>query len=109
MSAVRGRFTVHTMPLPSPLAPGNGAALKVGKYGALRKATVQVIAAALSADLRIEASDDGTTWVELAAFTAAGIAGPFGVHEQLRVRVNAYTSSTGLSVLVAGFDARVES
>lgn len=85
---------------------GAGPALPIGKYAALWRTTVQVVAAALSADLRIEVSDDNVTWVEVAAFTAAGIAGPFGVHEFMRVRAATYTSSTGLAIKVAGFDLR---
>jgi len=54
--------------------------------------TVQV-GGTFSADLRLEASDDdGATWAELAAFTAAGIFTIEGALGELRIRTEAFTS-----------------
>ena len=69
--------------------------------------TVQVTGT-FTADLRVEASNDGVTWVELSAFTAPGIACYDGsAFRMLRVRTDAYTSGDPV-VHYGGMNVRVE-
>lgn len=69
--------------------------------------TVQVVGT-FTANLRVEVSNDGVTWVELSAFTAPGIASYSGLaFRMLRVRTAAFTSGTP-SVYYGGMNVRVE-
>ncbi len=67
--------------------------------------TVQV-GGTFSADVRLEASDDdGVTWAQLAAFSAAGIYHLEGALGHLRIRTEDYTSGTPIATY-GGVDAR---
>lgn len=69
--------------------------------------TVQV-SGSFTADLRIEASNDGTVWVQLGAFTAPGMASYAGkAFKRLRVRTNAFTIGAPV-VRYGGMNVRVE-
>lgn len=69
--------------------------------------TVQVVGT-FTADLRVEVSNDGATWVELDAFTAPGIASYTGLaFRLLRVRTEAFTGGAP-SVFYGGMNVRVE-
>lgn len=68
--------------------------------------TVQV-SGTFVADLRLEASNDGSVWTELDAFTAPELVTFDGVFRFLRVRTEAYTSGSPV-VKLAGMQARSE-
>lgn len=68
--------------------------------------TVQV-GGTFSADVRLEASDDGDNWIELAAFTASGIFHLETPLAYLRVRTEAFTSGEP-EVNYGGVDLRAD-
>lgn len=69
--------------------------------------TIQV-SGTFTADLRIEVSNDGVSWVQLGAFTAPGIASYAGKSfRRLRVRTAAFTSGVPV-VHYGGLNVRVE-
>jgi hypothetical protein len=68
--------------------------------------TVQVVGA-FTGSLRLEASNDGTTWVQLAALTAPGITHYEGTYRYLRLRTAALSAGTP-TAHYGGMDQRVE-
>lgn len=69
--------------------------------------TIQV-SGTFNADLRIEVSNDGATWVQIGAFTAPGMASYAGKSfKRLRVRTNAFVSGAPV-VNYGGMNVRVE-